>query len=79
MTISSVRISMHHLACPLAFSLYVAGDHRAAFSIVLVGNQIAESVLTMSLGVKSQRRSEHPDLFGSQSVRMGRLSLSGPG
>jgi hypothetical protein len=35
------------------------------------GAQIAaESVLTMSLGVKSQRRSEHPDLFGSQSVRM---------
>jgi hypothetical protein len=52
---------------------------RVAFSTVPVGNQIAESALTLSLGVEYQRRSEHPDLFGSQSVRLGRLSLVGPG
>jgi hypothetical protein len=41
--------------------------------------RIAESALTLSLGVESQRRSEHLDLFGSQSVQMGWLSLAGPG
>jgi hypothetical protein len=42
--------------------------HAARLAIPSASEPIAESVLTMSLGVESQRRSEHPDLFGSHAA-----------
>ena len=71
MSASSAHISMHELEYSLTF-LGLADDRRAAFSIVLVGNRIADSAFIFAalVNVAGKYRSARSWLASKPSPRL---------
>ena len=67
----------------LTYAFDLAGDHCAAFSIVLVGNRIAESALRPQGILLCHRRTYSPVLLQQQaswfSYRLNRFGYTPPG
>jgi hypothetical protein len=75
MSKSSARISMHCMTCSLT-ACDLISDYRAAFSIVLIGNQIADYLLVPARPVAAatahrSASSASPPVLGNCREKLG--------